>query len=105
MCDLAEKLGKITDSEEKFNAGIKLIGLLGMNNMQLAWLEDLNDVIIADESLQQEISKHCKFPLDAAPAIISDRLQNLTASYVHASLLTLKDTLDDYIQEKTEQTV
>ena len=105
MRDLAEKFEKITDSEEKFNAGKKLVGLLGMNNTQLAMLEDLSDVIIADESMQQDISKHYKFPSDAAPAVISGRLENLISSYVHVSLLTLKDDLGAYIQQKTEQPV
>lgn len=104
MQKLAEKLGEITDSDEKFKARAKLEGLLDENNEQLAKLEYLSNVIIADKSLQQEISKHYKFPTDTAPAAILDRLQNLTDSYVHIGMLTASNDLTVYIQEKTKQT-
>ncbi len=104
MQDLAEKLNKITDSNEKFNARRELEGLLGKNDEQLDKLEYLSNVIIANKSLRWKISKHYKFSLDTAPAIILDRLQNLTDSYVHISLLTVKDDLDAYVKQKTEQT-
>lgn len=100
----AEKLGKIADSEEKLKARTELEGLLNKNDEQLDRLEDISSIIIADESLQQEISKHYKFPLDATPAIISGRLQNLTDSYVRINLSTISDDFKEYVQQKTGQT-
>jgi hypothetical protein len=106
MQDLAEKLNKITDSNERFKARAKLEGLLDENNKQLDKLEDMSNLIIANKSLQEEVSKHYKFPSDAPPAkIISGRLQNLIDSYVHISLLTAGGDLTAYIQEKTGQSV
>jgi dephospho-CoA kinase len=105
MRNLAEKFGKITDPNEKLKSRIELEGLLGKNNDQLDKLEDMSDLIIADENLQQEVSKRYKFPSDAIPAIISGRLQNLTDSYVRISLVTVKEDLDSYVQEKTKQSI
>jgi hypothetical protein len=91
-------------AKEKPNARTALEGLLGLNDKQLAGLEDMSDKIIADENLQNEISKHYAFPLDTVPAIIFIRLQNLTNSYVRISLSTIGDDFKAYVQEKTEQT-
>jgi len=91
------------DNDAKFAAGKKLEGLLGINNKQTDDLEALGEIIMTDENLQKEFSKHYNVPVDIVPALLARKLNCFVNMYIGAGLVNLGYDFNKYTQAKKEE--